>query len=409
VKAPETVAYSLIDLVLYALRLGALGFGGPVALVGYMHRDLVQQRHWITEAEYTEGLAVAQLAPGPLAAQLAMYLGYVHYRVRGAASVGAAFVAPAFLMVLILGWAYVRFGGLPWIHVVFYGVGASVIGIIAASAYKLTRRTLGRDPLLWAIYGVIATTTILTASEPVLLVLLAGVVLCLVRVVKVPPWRWWQAWMQWRKARARTRSKQPASRLLRFLPLPLALAGVSASVTGGTLWSLFLFFVEAGSVVFGSGLAIVPFLYGGVVQEHHWLTQQQFVDAVAVALLTPGPVVITSGFIGYLVAGVAGACLATLGTFLPAYVCTIVLAPIFKRYGKRPMVAAFAQGVTAAAVGAITGAVVIIGRQSIVDLATVLLALATLGILLLTTKVPEPLLVLGAALAGVLVYQLFHP
>jgi chromate transporter len=282
VEAPETVAYSLFDLVLYALRLGALGVGGPVALVGYMHRDLVQRRHWISEAEYTEGLAVAQLTPGPLAAQLAMYLGYVHYRVREAALVGAVFVAPAFLMVLILGWAYVRFGGLPWIHVVFYGVGASVIGIIAASAYKLTRRTLGRDPLLWAIYAVIVATTILTASEPVLLVLLAGVVLCLVRGVKVPPWRWWQAWTQWRQTRARTRAKRPASRLLSVLSLPLALAGVSAGVAGGTLWSLFLFFVEAGSVVFGSGLAIVPFLYGGVVEGHHWLTQQQLVATVEV-------------------------------------------------------------------------------------------------------------------------------
>jgi chromate transporter len=195
------------------------------------------------------------------------------------------------------------------------------------------------------------------------------------------------------------------------LPLQAAFglaAGAGAALSVSLLWTLFVFFVEAGAVVFGSGLAIVPFLYGGVVREHHWLTNQQFVDAVSVALITPGPVVITSGFIGFLVAGLFGACVAALGTFLPAYVFTVALAPAFKRYGKRPGVAAFVQGVTAAAVGAITGAVVILGRQSIVDLPTALLALATLGLLLLTTKVPEPVLVLGAALVGVIVYPLVH-
>jgi chromate transporter len=402
INRPEPVEYTLSDLTRYALRLGALGFGGPVALVGYMRRDLVERRRWIAEADYNEGLALAQLAPGPLAAQLAMYLGYVHHRIRGAALVGAAFVAPAFLMVVALGWAYVRFGGLPWIRPVFYGVGAGVIGIIAASAYKLTRRTVGRDPLLWAAYAALALTTILTASEQVLLVLIAGVA---VRLVKAPPRHLWD---RWKRRERPERSDLRSDRLAGVAPFPLASIVVSAAGAWGILWPLFLFFVEAGAVVFGSGLAIVPFLYGGVVREHHWLTNQQFVDAVAVALLTPGPVVITSGFIGFLVAGLAGACVATLGTFLPAFVFTIALAPAFKRYGKRPGVAAFVQGVTAAAVGAITGAVVILGRQTIVDLPTAALALATLGVLLKTSRVPEPLLVLGAALIGLVTYPLFH-
>lgn len=402
------IRYTLGDLTRYALRLGTLGFGGPVALVGYMRRDLVERRRWIAEADYAEGLALAQLAPGPLAAQLAMYLGYVQYRVRGATLVGMAFVAPSFLMVVTLGWAYVHFGGLPWIHLVFYGVGASVIGIIAASAYKLTRRIVGRDPLLWAVYAMLALTTILTASEQVLLVLLAGIVVWL---VKAPPRRMWGQWRRHERLERPARSIQ-TNRFLSIVPFPLASASVAftgAAASWGILWTLFVFFVEAGAVVFGSGLAIVPFLYGGVVLEHHWLTNRQFVDAVSVALLTPGPVVITSGFIGFLVAGFAGACMAALGTFLPAYFFTIALAPAFKRYGKRPGVAAFVQGITAAAVGAITGAVVILGRQSIVDLPTALLALATLGLLLMTTKVPEPLVVLGAALIGLLVYPLFHP
>lgn len=416
VDTPAVVSYSLRQLVLYALRLGALGFGGPVALVGYMRRDLVERRRWITEAEYAEGLALAQLAPGPLAAQLAMYLGYISHRTRGAALVGLAFVAPSFLMVVALGWAYVRYGGLPWIHLVFYGVGASVIGIIAASAYKLTQRTVGRGWLLWVVYLVLAVTTVLTTSEPIVLVVLAGVVVWLVKAPPRVPRLW--------HTRGAESSGRGSGRVMSLAPLSLAsilsslasivvsaVASVTAAAmaTWATLWALLIFFVEAGAVVFGSGLAIVPFLYGGVVQDHHWLTNQQFVDAVSVALLTPGPVVITSGFIGYLVAGFAGACVAALGTFLPAYVFTIVLAPAFKRYGKRPDVAAFVQGVTAAAVGAITGAVVILGRQSIVDLPTAVLALATLALLLKTTKVPEPLIVLGAALIGLMIYPLFHP
>lgn len=414
VNTSEAACYSLRHLVLYALRLGALGFGGPVALVGFMRRDLVERRRWITEVEYAEGLALAQLAPGPLAAQLMMYLGYVHHRTRGAALVGLAFVAPSFLMVIALGWAYVRFGGLPWIHLVFYGVGASVIGIIAASAYKLTRRTVGQDRLLWVVYLVLAVTTIITASEQILLVMIAGVVVWLVKAPPRVP-HWWRMRGQGRSGGVM--SVAPLSFASIFSNLTSFVASVVASAATAiaavtamwtTLWTLFIFFVEAGAVVFGSGLAIVPFLYGGVVREHHWLTNQQFVDAVSVALLTPGPVVITSGFIGFLVAGLAGACVAALGTFLPAYLFTIVLAPAFKRYGKRPDVAAFVQGVTAAAVGAITGAVVILGRQSIVDLPTALLALATLGLLLKTTKAPEPLIVLGAALIGMMIYPLFH-
>ncbi len=408
VEPPQTVNYSLGALTLYALRLGALGFGGPVALVGYMRRDLVEQRHWIAEADYAEGLALAQLAPGPLAAQLAMYLGYVHYRIRGAALVGAAFVVPAFVIVVALGWAYVHFGGLPWIRPVFYGIGASVIGIIAASAYHLTVKTVGKDMLLWVVFLTVAVTTILSGSEPILLVVLAGVVVWLAKAPLRP--RHWRAFPRmhfsthWSGLR---RTPRMSALPLTFVSASLAAGGA----TWGTLWSLFLFFLEAGAVVFGSGLAIVPFLYGGVVREHHWLTGQQFVDAVAVVLLTPGPVVITSGFIGFLVAGVAGACVATLGAFLPAYVFTIVLAPVFRRFGKRPSVAAFVRGITAAAVGAITGAVVLLGRQSIVDLPTTGLAVITFGLLFRTskkTRVPEPLIVLGAALIGLVIYPVFH-
>src|SRR6266571_1241641 len=392
-ETTERVPYTLWQLVRYFLRLGMLGFGGPVALVGYMQRDLVDQRAWIAEADYKEGLALAQLCPGPLAAQLAMYLGYIRYRILGASLVGLAFIWPSFLMVVALGWLYTLYGGLPWMKAVFYGVGASVIGIVALSALKLTTRTIGRDPLLWGIYLVMAAVTVLTQTEQVLLFLAAGF---LVWLVKAPPW---SSWRRWRKGKTGVASVSP---------LLLAALFALVATTGGTLWALFSFFAVAGAFVFGSGLAIIPFLYGGVVQGHHWLTDRQFVDAVAVAMITPGPVVITSGFIGYLVAGFAGACVAALGTFLPCYAFVVVAAPAFRKYGKRPAIAAFVKGVTAAAIGAITGAVVVLGRRTIIDLPTVLLALVTLVFLWRWKKIPEPLIVLGAAVIGLVVYSVLH-
>ncbi len=373
-------SYSLSQLVFYALKLGATGFGGPVALVGYMFRDLVENRKWISEPDYKEGLTLAQLAPGPLAAQLAIYLGYVDYHILGATLVGLAFVLPSFLMVVILGWAYTTYGGLPWMQAVFYGVGASVIGIIAVSAYKLTTKTLGKNRLLWVIYLMLAALTAMTESENIYLILLAGVG---VWFVENPPFK----------------MKRP-SQFMSLTVLPIAASAGLISSPPHVLWTLFTFFAKAGTFVFGSGLAIVPFLYGGVVKEHHWLTDQQFLDAVAVAMITPGPVVITVGFIGYLVAGFKGACAAALGTFLPCYLFTIIPAPYFKKYGKTPALLSFVNGVTAAAIGAITGAVIVLGRKSIVDLSTALLAIVTAVLLWKTKKVPEPLIILIAAVIG---------
>jgi chromate transporter len=279
-----------------------------------MQQDLVDRHGWIGKEDYLEGLALAQLAPGPLAAQLAIYLGYLRAGILGATAVGLAFVLPSFLMVLALSAAYVRFGGLAWMQGMFYGIGAAVIGIIARSAFKLAKLTLGKDRLLWGIFAVLAMSTAWTSREIIWLVLLAGVVALLVKSFP---------------ARARVGSVSG-----------LFLAAVSLS-PGGPLREIFLYFAKAGMFVFGSGLAVVPFLYGGVVQGHHWLTDKQFVDAVAVAMITPGPVVITVAFIGYLVAGVAGASAAALGIFLPVYVVVIALAPSYKRWAKNPQLYAF--------------------------------------------------------------------
>lgn len=311
---PAPAGYSLWQLVRYMLALGTWGFGGPVALVGYMYRDLVEKRHWISESEYKEGMALAQLMPGPLAAQLAIYLGYVHHSVLGATLVGVAFVLPSFLMVVAIGAAYQAYGGIAWMQAVFYGVGAAVIGIIAMSAWKLTTKNIGKDRLLWAIFSVSAAVTVITRSEIVWIFLGAGV---LVWLLRAPP-----AWMK--------------GGAVHDIAAPLAAFFAIDALDWHKLGQIAAYFAYAGSFVFGSGLAIVPFLYGGVVQEYHWLNDRQFVDAVAVAMITPGPVVITTGFIGYLVSGLWGAVVAAAGTFVPCYFFTILPAPYFKKHGKQP-------------------------------------------------------------------------
>lgn len=376
--------YSLSDLLKYFLRLGALGFGGPVALVGFMHRDLVETRNWISEGEYKEGLALSQLAPGPLAAQLAMYLGYVHYGLIGSSLTGLAFVFPSFVIVVALGWAYTQFGGLTWMQAVFYAVSACVIGIIASSAYKLSLKTLARDRLLWIIFALTAAWTVITESENVWLFLLSGVITCLVKARPTWPKIW------------------PGISSLVLIDF------TTPSQTPALLSNIFWYFFQAGAFVFGSGLAIVPFLYDGVVKTNGWLTDQQFVDAVAVAMITPGPVVITTAFIGFLVAGFPGAGLAAIATFLPAYLLTVLPAPYFKRYGKNPSIVAFINGVTAAATGAICGAVVVLGRRTLTDIPTVLLAVGTLLVLFRFKKISEPVIVVVAAAIGLIVYPLVH-
>lgn len=387
----ESPTYTLWQLTAYVLRLGTIGFGGPVALVGYMYRDLVERRGWISEADFKEGLTLAQIMPGPLAAQLAIYLGYVHYRVWGATLVGVAFVMPSFLMVLALGWAYKLNEGLPWITAVFYGVSASVIGIIALSAAKLTVKTIGRDGLLAALYLASAACTIVTQTEPIEVFLIAGAVVWLVRT------------------RQAGNQDEPPPVAAAALPLA-ALAGVP-SASGQTLVQLALYFAKAGAFVFGSGLAIVPFLYSGVVREFGWLNQQQFIDAVAVAMITPGPVVITVGFIGFLVGGFVGATVAAVATFLPCYILTIIPAPYFKKHGKRPGLVAFVDGVTAAAIGALAGAVVILGWRTLylqflgIQWPKVAITLVTV-LLVWRFKLPEPIVIVGAAIIGLALQRL---
>lgn len=393
-ESPAVGRYvGLIPLVAYFLKLGTIGFGGPAALVGYMRRDLVETDQSVDEDTYNLSLALAQVMPGPLAAQSAIAIGYFQHGIIGATLVGLAFVAPSFLMVLGLSWLYVAFGGLPWMQALFYGIGAVVIAIIAVAAYRLARGTNKRDPLLWGVFATLFLGTVWSGAELAWLFILAGVVLV-----------FWRAW--------------PGARgaiVITFTALALAAGAwgletflLRADTSGGSLpLQILLFFTKAGAFVFGSGLAIVPFLQQGVVHELGWLTEHQFLDAVAVALITPGPVVITVAFIGYLVYGVTGATLAAIGIFLPVYIFTILPAPWFQRHRNNPQLRAFVSGATAAASGAIAGAVLLLGARAIVDVPTALIAAIGL-VAIMRFKVQEPFLVAAAGAAGLVLWPLLH-
>ena len=379
---PVPARATLREFVFYFLKLGTLGFGGPIALAGYMQRDLVDERGWIAPDDYKQGLALAQLAPGPLAAQLAIYLGWVRGRVLGATLVGIAFVAPSFLMVLVLSALYLKFGGLAWMQALFYGIGAAVIAIIAWSAARLARTTLGRDRLLWGLFAVSLIVTAWTAREIIWVFVASGFIPLL--------------------ARARVRPSM-SSKVLLVAPWPgWLVSGLAGTASVGVLWKVFGYFAAAGLFVFGSGLAIVPFLHGGVVEQFHWLTERQFLDAVAVSMITPGPVVITVAFIGYLVAGPLGATVAAIGVFAPVYFVTVFAAPHFRRFAESPRIKAFVDGVTAAATGAIAGAVIVLGRRALVDLPTVLICAVTLTVIVRMKRVPEPALIAASGVVGLL-------
>lgn len=385
-SSPVGANVSLGALTRYFLRLGTLGFGGPIALTAAMQRDLVQERRWVTIEEYKEGLALAQLAPGPLAAQLAIYLGWARGGVLGATLAGLAFVGPSFLMVMILSVFYLRFGELAWMQGAFYGIGAAVIAIVARGASKLLGSSVGRDPLLQAVVLVNAVVVAWTEAEILWVLALSGV-----------------AVLVWRMMRERATT--PGATATCLVPLWLV-TGLHGPASSETMTRILGFFAKAAVVVFGSGLAVVPFLHGGVVNDYGWLTERQFLDAVAVSMITPGPVVITVAFIGYLVAGPIGGTLAALGMFLPTYLAVVLAAPSFHRVTANRHLKAAVDGVTAAATGAIAGAVVVLGRRAIIDVATIGIALATILVLLRVRRVPEPLVIVAAGVVGIALTQL---
>jgi chromate transporter len=376
---------TLGGLMRYFLRLGSWGFGGPIALVGYMQRDLVEQRRWFSEAEFQQGLAVGQTMPGPLAAQVAMWLGYLERGSLGAIAVALPFVLPPFVIVTTVAVLYAEYQGLAWVHEVFLGVGPAVLAIIAIAASKLARSTNKSDPVLWAIAAILCAVTAIAGAEIVWLFLLAGAFGAVHYGGGLP------------RLRAAA-SVSPAGLLA-------VVKGLAWTGSGASLGTMALFFMKAGAFTFGSGLAIVPFLHEGLVDNHGWLTEQQFVDAVAMGLISPGPVVIMATFAGYLVYGLTGAVVATAAVFLPVYLFVVVPGGFIRRHERHPRLQGFVKGATAAAAGAIAGAAIVIGGQVISRPGSVVIAVVALAVLLQPWwKVPEPALVGAAAAVGLVVF-----
>jgi chromate transporter len=374
--------HSFAALLRYFLHLGTFGFGGPIATVGYMQRDLVERREWLDREEFLNGVALGQTMPGPLAAQVAMWVGYLRRGALGALAIALAFIIPSFIVVLAVAYFYVRFNGLEWVQGLFYGIAPGVMAIIAIAAVKLARLTNGHDARLWAISVAIGLVTAITGTEVAVLFIAAGLLMI---ALDAPP-----------------RSFGGRGSVVVGLP-PMARSLLLGTATTGTLVALGLFFLKAGAFIFGSGLAIVPFLREGVVNQHHWLNDRQFLDAVAMGLITPGPVVITATFIGYLVGGFAGAIVATVAIFTPIYLGVVLPAGWFLRHKQNPQLRAFVKGATAAAAGAIAGATVVLVRGAVVDLPTTAIALVAL-IALWRFKVPEPVIVVVAGAAGLLLH-----
>jgi chromate transporter len=374
----------------YFVGLGTWGFGGPIATVGYMQRDLVEGRTWVTERDFLNGVALGQTMPGPLAAQVVMWVGYLQRGALGALGTSTLFILPSFVVVLGVAIVYVRFQGLAVVQALFYGISPAVIALIAVASVKLARLTDKSDTKLWTISLVVAVVTAVTGAEIGLMFIAAGLLMIL---LEAPPK------LQRLRRRERGEPGETTARSVALLASSTSFKVLTGTATAGTLVALGLFFLKAGAFIFGSGLAIVPFLQSGVVDQHHWLTQQQFLDAVAMGLITPGPVVITATFIGYLIGGMTGALVATIAIFIPIYLGVVIPGRWFVRHRDHPQLKAFVRGATAAAAGAIAGATVVLAKGAIVDVETALIALGGLAFVL-RFKNREPILVLLAAIAG---------
>jgi len=380
----STAQGQLGELVRYFLRLGFLGFGGPVALVGQMERELVDDRKWLTKAQMREAIAICQSLPGPLAIQVGIYVAYLRCGFWGAWAGGWAFILPNFLIVAALGALYVYLGDLQPVTAIFYGVSPAVIALILHSCYRLAKLGM-EDWLQWAIAAVCLVVTVILQAEVALLFIGAGIV----------------GILYYGSLFKRT----PPALSITVVPV---LAQLAPTASSSILGKLLLFFLKAGSLTFGSGLVIVPFLEQGLVQQFGWLDQRQFLIAVAIGMISPGPVVITATFVGYLVAGFWGSVVSTIGIFLPSFLLVLIAAPLLARHRGDPNVQGFVKGAYAAAIGTILGACILLGRIAIGDWLTALIGLVSLAVLF-RWKVSNPLLIAATAVVGLIAYPLLQP
>ncbi len=377
---------SLFDLVRYFLMLGATGFGGPVALANSMRRDMVETRGWLDEASYDRGLAIATACPGPMAYQLGVYCGYITHGVPGALAIAIAFALPPFVIVVTIAAFYERFAGAGLVRGLFYGIGPVVVALILRASWNLGRKTLKRDYPAWAVAIVAGVVTIALRQELTWLFLAAGIV----GIVAFAP----------RPKSTSVGQAAPMTPKMRAFGAPVLLA--LAVPSSGLAPALFWFFLKTGFLVFGSGLVVVSFVKTYIVDQYHWVDNRTFVDAVAVGMISPGPVVITATFVGYAVDGFAGATAATVGIFLPSIVLTVLATPLLVRYGSHPRVAGFVRGVTVAVVGVLAGTTYLIGTPVVVDAFSAAVVIAVLAAPLVTTRVPDQAYVGLGALLGVL-------
>ena len=393
--APQSVlSPGVFDIALYFLRLGALGFGGPVALANHMRVDLVDNRHWLTPQEYDEGLAIATACPGPLAYQLGIYCGYVLQGLRGAIAAAIAFALAPFVIVVAAGWLYVRYENAWQVRGLFYGVGPVVVALIVKACWNLAQKTIKADVVALVIAAIACGITLVVQKELTIIFLVAGIVGIFLFASPPGP----------KPAAAGKTEKGVVARAI--APLFGAIALVS---TTSLPLQLFLFFFRTGLLVFGSGLVIVPFLKAYVVDQYHWLGERQFLDSVAIGMMTPGPVVITATFVGYLMSGLGGALAATAGIFSPSFLFTVAGTPLLRRYRSNARLQGFVRGVTVAVVGVLVGTSYLVGRTAIGDTLTILMAVGALCAALFVKKLPDAALVASGAIAGLIAYPILQP
>jgi chromate transporter len=375
----------MAELATYFLRLGFLGFGGPVALVGQMERELVNDKKWLSKEQMREAIAICQSLPGPLAIQVGIYIAWLRCGFWGAWLGGWCFILPNFVIVAALGALYVYLGDLQPVTAIFYGVSPAVIALILHSCYRLAKLGM-EDWLQWAIAAVCLAVTVILQAEVALLFIGAGIV----------------GIAHYGSLFRRT------PKVLPVLVVPAAAAPVAPVATASTLGKLMLFFLKAGSLTFGSGLVIVPFLEQGLVQQYRWLDERQFLIAVAVGMISPGPVVITATFVGYLVAGFWGSLVSTVGIFLPSFLLVLIVAPLLARHRGNENVQGFVKGAYAAAIGTILGACILLGKIAIGDWLTIALGAFSL-IVLFRWKVSNPALIAVTAAVGLIAYPILQP
>ncbi|AKU96367.1 Chromate transport protein ChrA [Labilithrix luteola] len=362
----------LREIALLFLRLGVTAFGGPAAHIAMMRDEVVERRKWLTSEEFLDLLGATNLIPGPNSTEMAIHIGHRRRGFAGLVVAGACFIVPAALITLAFAWLYVRYGRVPEARGVLYGVKPVIIAVVVQALIALVR-TAVRSTFL-ALLGILAVAATFFGAEELVILFGAGLVS-----------------MLWKTPRGTA-----------LVPAFGMSAGkvAAASSVPSSLGGLFFVFAKIGSVLFGSGYVLLAFLRTDLVEHRGWLTESQLVDAVAVGQLTPGPVFTTATFVGYLVSGPLGACVATLGIFFPAFVFVALSGALVPRLRRSPRAASFLDGVNVASLALMVVVTFELGRSSLVDLPALVLAVLS-GVLLFRFKVNSAWLVLGGAAAGV--------